>query len=103
MPDGNCFAAPDQFGATPAKISPAADSGFARFAIARSVPTFHRMNAEAIADRFSGNVHWLRERRIWASFDAIVARHRQTQTFTMRLKLLDAPHPTNRWKLSHHA
>ena len=59
------------------------------------------MYAEAIADRFSGNVQWLSERGFWTSFDAIVTRHRQTQTFTMRLKLLDAPHPSNRRKLSH--
>jgi hypothetical protein len=33
------------------------------------------MNAEAIADRLSGKVEWLSERRFWSSFDAIVARN----------------------------
>ena len=27
--------------------------------------------------------------------------HRQTQTLNVRLKLLDAPHPSNCWKLPH--
>jgi hypothetical protein len=59
------------------------------------------MNAEAIADRLACQMQWPRKWRPWSIFDAIVARHRQTQTLNMRPKLLDAPHPSNGWKLSH--
>src|ERR1044072_2244965 len=101
MTDGYRFSAPDQFGATQTKIPPAPDGRFTRFAVASSVPTFHRVDAEAIADRFSCQMEWLRKWRLWSSFDVIVTRNFQAQFLNTRPKLLNAPHPTSRWKLSH--
>jgi hypothetical protein len=76
MTHGDGFSAPDQLGAAQTKIPPAADGGFARFAVASSVPTFHGMDTEAIADRFSCQMDWLREWRLCSSFDMIVAGNR---------------------------
>src|ERR1700752_5441597 len=101
MTNGNRLTAPDQLSAAQPEISPAPDGGFTRLAVASPFPAFHRVYAEAIADRSSGNVQRPSKRRIWCCLDTLVARHRQLQTLDMRLELLDAPHSPDGWKLSH--
>ncbi len=63
--DGDRFAAPDQFCSTPPESLPSAQCMFAGIAIGRSVPAFHGINREAIANSNSFANDWLRQRRLW--------------------------------------
>src|SRR4029077_16032973 len=60
--DGGRFAAPDQLRAAESEVAPPPPRVLARRAIGIRVPTFHRMNAPAIADGESADRDWLGER-----------------------------------------
>src|ERR687897_1955228 len=58
----NRFAAPHELRAADAKIPPAPARQIARLPIRRAVPSFHRKNAESIADADAIDLNRLRER-----------------------------------------
>jgi hypothetical protein len=62
LTDRHRFSAPDQLGAADAEVAPSAPRQLGRLAIGRSIPSFHRQDAEAIADPRVADGDRLRER-----------------------------------------
>ena len=69
------FAAPDQFGAAQAETLPTALGVFGRLAVALTVPAFHRMDRQPVADFHAVDFERLRQRRCRTVRDNIVAWH----------------------------
>src|SRR6266542_601201 len=59
---GECFAAPDQFGAAFAEMFPAAQCVLGGLAGGGSIPAFHGVDAPAVADDEAANIQRLGER-----------------------------------------
>src|SRR5580692_3379500 len=73
LTNGNRFASPDQFRPAAPESLPAAQRMFAGVPVACSVPPFHGLHGEAIAnlDAFANN--WLRQRRLCSAKEFGVA------------------------------
>ena len=61
---GHRLPAPDQFRAALSEPPPSANRILARIAVSRAVPSFHRMDGDAVADTYSVAHQRLRQRRI---------------------------------------
>jgi len=76
-------------------MAPSSNGRVARPAVTCSVPAFHRMNAKAIADRFTVELQWLREYA--ARADLNVAWNRQSEAREMLLEARNGPHAADGW------
>src|SRR5258705_10887267 len=97
MPHSHGFATPNQLSTAQTEISPASGRRLTWFSINRSVPTFHRMNAEAIANLLTGNAERVGERRLHASFQIEVTRNRKLQIRKMRFEVCNGTNASNGW------
>ena len=88
--DSDGFAAPNHFGAGPAKQGPATAGVVRRVAIGQTVPAFHGVNGVAVADLESGNRQGLRHGGGVSRFQLVIAGHGQTQSFQVFLEALRA-------------
>src|SRR5207244_3225094 len=70
------LAAPDEFRAARSKMLPSADRQRTRPAVRRSVPAFHRLDRESVADTHAVELHGLRERRCVSFSQNRIARNR---------------------------
>ena len=57
--NGSGFASPDELGPTQAKVAPAAESEFGGGTVRICIPTFHGVNAPAVADLYAANLYGL--------------------------------------------
>src|SRR5580700_11139049 len=87
--DGNRFAAPNQFRPAAPESLPSANRMFAGIAVACSVPTFHGLDSQAIANLDAFADDRLRQRRLWPAKQLVVAWDRQAQRIEMLPKLSD--------------
>src|SRR5271167_461520 len=83
------FAAPNQFCAAAPKSLPSAKRMFAGIAIRHSIPAFHRVHREAIANLDSLADDGLRQRRLGAANKFGIARNLQAQRREMLLEMRD--------------
>jgi len=74
--NGNRFAAPNQFRSTPSESLPAPKCMFAGIAFARSIPPFHRLYSEAIANPDAFANDGLRQRRLCSAKEFAIAWNR---------------------------
>ncbi len=72
VPHGDGFTAPDELGAARAETLPAAAGQIARLASGRSVPPFHRQDAETVADPHGAIDERLSKRRLRRRHERIV-------------------------------
>src|SRR5207302_726961 len=64
----------------------------ARISIRGTVPTLHRLNRDPISDRDSSALQRSTQRRIFSTYQFVVARNRQYQRPHVRLKALHLFH-----------
>ena len=82
--DGDGFASPNQLGAALPEALPPAAGEIGRAAVCRTVPAFHRKDAEAIARAQSAALDGTRERRQLAVLHLVVHRQRHPEGSEMR-------------------
>src|SRR5580700_6485385 len=85
--DGNRFAAPNQFRPAAPESLPTANGMFAGIAVACSVPPFHGLDSEAIANLEAFADDRLCQRRLCPANELVVAWNRQAQRIDMLPKL----------------
>ena len=79
VPHRDRLATPDQLGATASKSPPAANRAFRRIAVGGPVPTFHRLNGDAVADFEAFAQERLAQRRFRPAQRFWVARECQSE------------------------
>src|ERR1700676_487030 len=87
----NRFATPDQFRPAASESLPSAKRMFAGIAVACSVPPFHGLDSEAIANLDVFADDRLCQRRVCSAKELVIARDRQAERIEMLLKLSDVP------------
>src|SRR5580700_1966547 len=85
--DGNRFATPNQLSPAAPESLPSANRMFAGIAVACSVPPFHGLDSEAIANLDALADDRLCQRRFWPAKELAVRWDRQAQRVDMLLKL----------------
>src|ERR1700730_4158855 len=96
--DRDRFATPDQFCSAAAKTPPATQRTLARTDFYGAVPTFHRLNGDAVSDFDSGTLDRKAQRRICPLDDLVIAWDRHSKRGQMLLKsgyVLHATDPKN--------
>src|SRR5271168_3122538 len=83
MADGDGFAAPNQFCPAASESLPPANRMLAGIAVASTVPSFHRLNSEAIADPNAFAKNRLRQWRFQPVKKLLIARNGQAQCVEM--------------------
>jgi hypothetical protein len=86
---GNRLAAPNQFGASGAKVLPTPRRQFGRATVGRAVPAFHRQHAEAIANRARAVLHRLRQRCVRPGGNGFVERQVNVERVKVAAKIFD--------------
>src|SRR5207237_4300570 len=75
-----------QLRAADAEVAPSPPRQLARLALARAVPSFHRQNAEPVADAHAANVERLRKRRRRRGRQLLVESESNARALQMRAK-----------------
>ena len=86
MPDGDRFSTPDQLRSADSEVAPAPAREIGRLAARRSVPAFHRQDAEAIADADAVDVDRLCQRRQRGIRKFVVELERDATSFEVGAK-----------------
>ena len=87
MIDGNCFAAPDEFGTALPETPPAAKRVFTWLAVVGAVPAFHRVDGDAVADFKIAAVNRLEQRGGWPMLELFIAGDVQAKLLQIRFEL----------------
>src|ERR1043166_2974020 len=83
-----CFATPDQLRTARAEATPTAKRQLSRPSIRRSVPAFHRLDGETIAQNKAIDLQRLHQRRSITGDEILVTRNRDVQRSQVPLKCL---------------
>ena len=93
-PDGDGLAAPEELRAAQSEVAPPPNRELGGSSVVRSVPTFHRMDRPAVADRLSASLHGIRERRSIGGEDFVVdleLRQEPAHVFAKRVASAQRP------------